>query len=248
MRLLNEADDYLLMTRKKFNCCDVRLWCSPTHKKLLFNNLSSVADKGQVFFFPFPLAALYTNIRPPSAVIREDRAKATAVWTILLLGFIAYVIYLGLYSLESRENPPVKIQRKVCGIVCILYCCLSCLALGIWNASTQLSTNMPTINHFDRSWWIAHTSLLCGAMFGGGSLPCSISVGVFERIWLCVSVTCSFLGRMNQSYLGGAFQVTRCGALPRARRWMRLQRWNRLLADVVAALCTRGEYDQVPPP
>ena len=145
-------------------------------------------------FLPLPTRCLVHQHRPPSAVIREDRAKATAVWTILLLGFIAYVIYLGLYSLESRENPPVKIQRKVSGIVFFLYCCLSCLALGIWNASTQLSTNMPTINHFDRSWWIAHTWLLYGAMFGGGSLPRSISVGVVERIGLCVSVTCSFFG------------------------------------------------------
>ena len=51
--------------------------------------------------------------RLPSTVVRPDRGKATAVWLILLLGFVGYILYLGLNARDMRNNPPVKIQIKV---------------------------------------------------------------------------------------------------------------------------------------
>ncbi|CAM9850728.1 unnamed protein product [Ascophyllum nodosum] len=48
----------------------------------------------------------------PSTVVRPDRGKATAVWLILLLGFVGYILYLGLNARDMRNNPPVKIQIK----------------------------------------------------------------------------------------------------------------------------------------
>lgn len=51
--------------------------------------------------------------RPPLRVIEEDRGKATTVWVIMLFAFVGYVVYLSLNAVDSRENPPVQIIRKV---------------------------------------------------------------------------------------------------------------------------------------
>lgn len=81
----------------------------------------------------------------------------------------------------------------------------------------------------------------------------AISVRGFERMGFCLSATCardysdsaaSWAVLTNRVYVGGAFQVARCGVLSGAWRRVRLQQWSRLLADVVAALCARGENDQ----
>jgi len=60
-----------------------------------------------------PSLPILFSQRPPSSVVKEDRGKAIAVWVLLLSAFIAYVVYLGVNSVEMRKNPPVQILRKV---------------------------------------------------------------------------------------------------------------------------------------
>ena len=50
-------------------------------------------------------------------VVKEHRRKATIIWVALLVGFLAYVYYIVAETIESRKDPAVSIELKVCGTV-----------------------------------------------------------------------------------------------------------------------------------